>query len=123
MEQPQSSSSQQLTPANELVPLEFQVAIGRCNNKTTLQNIPCLKECKQVPNANNTTHFMVDKKDIIYTLDMFRTALKLPTKTVEKLFIPPADFPYINEFLKIISYQGQLQRVTGFFVKNLAQPW
>ncbi|GJZ88576.1 hypothetical protein Tco_0660358 [Tanacetum coccineum] len=142
MEQPQSSSSQQITPAIELVPLDFQVVIGRCNNKTTLLNIPCPYECrivgqilkdyalssvltstadvpaiyiqlvwmmvKQVLNANDIICFMVEKENIIYTLDMFRTALKLPTETAKKPFIPPTDFPYIKEFLKIIGYQGPM---------------
>ncbi|GJS31198.1 hypothetical protein Tco_0491818 [Tanacetum coccineum] len=62
MEQPQSSSSQHIKTANELVPLDYQVAIERCNNKTTLPKIPCPKECritvKQVPNANDTIRFM-----------------------------------------------------------------
>ncbi|GJX69433.1 hypothetical protein Tco_0305160 [Tanacetum coccineum] len=42
------------------------------------------KTVKQVPNANDTIRFMVDKKEIIYTLDMFHAALKLPTKTAER---------------------------------------
>ncbi|GKE41999.1 hypothetical protein Tco_1469283, partial [Tanacetum coccineum] len=48
MDQPQSSSSQHITPANELVPLDYQVTIERCNNKTTLLKIPCPKECRIV---------------------------------------------------------------------------
>ncbi|GJX63397.1 hypothetical protein Tco_0296297 [Tanacetum coccineum] len=104
--------------------LNQQVSVGRCNNKTTLLNIPCSKECrivghilsdhvlsyaltatvdvpaiyiqqfyktvKQVPNANESIRFMLDKKDIIYI---------------------------------ILGYQGSLPRVSAFFVKNLAQPW
>ncbi|GJX86618.1 hypothetical protein Tco_0337392 [Tanacetum coccineum] len=127
MEQLQSSSSQQITPANELVPLNYQVSIGRCNNKTTLPNIPCPKECRIVGKIlkdhalSNALTATAD--DIIYTPDMFRTALKIPTAIAEKPFILPVDFPYIKEFLKILGYQGQLQRVSAFFVKNLAQPW
>nr|GEV26546.1 hypothetical protein [Tanacetum cinerariifolium] len=67
--------------------------------------------------------FKVNKKYIIHTLDMFRTAIELPTATAERPFIPPVDFPYIKEFLKILGYQGQLQRVSKFYVKNLAQLW
>ncbi|GJV03789.1 hypothetical protein Tco_1337358 [Tanacetum coccineum] len=63
---------------------------------------------KQVLNANDIIRFMVEKENIIYTLDMFRTALKLPTETAKKPFIPPTDFPYIKEFLKIIGYQGPM---------------
>ncbi|GJS33761.1 hypothetical protein Tco_0532143 [Tanacetum coccineum] len=104
MEQPQSSSAQQITPANELVPLDKH------------------KMVTQVPNVNESIRFMVDKKDIIYTLDMFRAALKLPTATDAQLFILHTNFDYIKDFLKILGYQGQLQRVSAFFVKNLAQP-
>ncbi|GKD07694.1 hypothetical protein Tco_1187379 [Tanacetum coccineum] len=102
MEQPQSSFAQKITPANELVPLNKQVAVGRCNNNTTLQNIPCLKNVgltvKQVPNANESIRFMVDKKDIIYTVDMFRATLKLPVETLEQPFIPPDDTPLVNMY-------------------------
>ncbi|GJZ34625.1 hypothetical protein Tco_0580442 [Tanacetum coccineum] len=65
------------------------------------------KTVKQVPNAKDTIRFMVDKTDIIYTLDMFRSALKLPTKTNQNLFIPSTDFSYIKEFLKIIGYEDK----------------
>ncbi|GJZ31419.1 hypothetical protein Tco_0576466 [Tanacetum coccineum] len=81
------------------------------------------KTVKQVPYANDTICFMLENKNIIYTLDMFPAALKLPITTVEKPFIPPANFSYIKEFLKILGYQGKLQRVSTFLVKNLAQPW
>ncbi|GJS59943.1 retrovirus-related pol polyprotein from transposon TNT 1-94, partial [Tanacetum coccineum] len=37
-----------------------------------------LRTVKQVPNANESIRFMVEKKDIIYTMDMFRATLKLP---------------------------------------------
>ncbi|GJT97109.1 hypothetical protein Tco_1092627 [Tanacetum coccineum] len=129
MEQPQSSSAQQITPTNELVPLANHVSIGRCNNKTTLLNIPCLKECR-IARQILTDHALsyvftaiTDKKDTIYTLDMCRAALKLPTSTAEQPFIRPADFDYIKAFLKILGYQGPLKRVSALFVKNLAQPW
>ncbi|GJS96905.1 hypothetical protein Tco_0803873 [Tanacetum coccineum] len=66
---------------------------------------------KQVPNANETICFMVDKQDITYTMDMFRATLKLPAETPEQPFIPPADFDYIRPFLKILGYQGPLSRI------------
>ncbi|GKG17897.1 hypothetical protein Tco_0372195, partial [Tanacetum coccineum] len=78
---------------------------------------------KQVPNANETIRFMVDKQEITYTVDMFRATLKLLVETPEQPFIPPADFDYIQPFLKILGYQGPLERVSAFFTKNLAQPW
>ncbi|GKE04132.1 hypothetical protein Tco_1396150 [Tanacetum coccineum] len=66
---------------------------------------------------------MVDKKDIIYTVDMFCATLKLLVETPKQPFIPPYDFDYIWPFLKILGYQGSLERVSAFFIKNLAQPW
>ncbi|GJY21016.1 hypothetical protein Tco_0393582 [Tanacetum coccineum] len=108
MEQQQSSSTQEITLVDQLVHPSNHVTIERCNNKAILPNIPCPKECriqfyrpvKQVPNANETIRFMVDKQDITYTMDMFRETLKLPAETPEQPFIPPADFDYIRPFLK-----------------------
>nr|GEZ69690.1 hypothetical protein [Tanacetum cinerariifolium] len=57
---------------------------------------------------------MVDKQEITYTVEMFCTSLKLPVETPEQPFIPPADFDYIQPFLKIIGYQGPLQRYPQF---------
>ncbi|GJX18031.1 hypothetical protein Tco_0218863 [Tanacetum coccineum] len=48
MEQSQSSSSQQITPADQRVHPSNHVTVRRCNNKTVLPNIPCLKECSIV---------------------------------------------------------------------------
>nr|GEV69046.1 hypothetical protein [Tanacetum cinerariifolium] len=45
---------------------------------------------------------MLDKKDIIYTLDMLCDALKLPNSTVEQPFILSTDFNYIKAFIKIL---------------------
>ncbi|GJV36912.1 hypothetical protein Tco_1409389 [Tanacetum coccineum] len=41
---------------------------------------------------------------------MFRATLKLPVETPKQPFIPPADFDYIQPFLKILGYQGPLER-------------
>ncbi|GJS77381.1 retrovirus-related pol polyprotein from transposon TNT 1-94 [Tanacetum coccineum] len=66
----------------------------------------CTLTVKQVPNANETIRFMVDKEEIIYTVDIFRSTLKLPVETPEQPFIPPATLEYIQPFLKIVGYQG-----------------
>ncbi|GJT44096.1 retrovirus-related pol polyprotein from transposon TNT 1-94 [Tanacetum coccineum] len=70
------------------------------------------KTVRQVSNANETIHFMVDKEDITYTMDMFRASLKLPVESPKQPFIPPAR-----------GYQGPIKKVSAFFTKNLAQPW
>nr|GEX98832.1 hypothetical protein [Tanacetum cinerariifolium] len=66
---------------------------------------------------------MDDKEEITNTVDMFRATLKLLVETPEQPFIPPAKFDYIKPFLRILSYQGILDKVSAFFTKNLAQPW
>ncbi|GJR48404.1 hypothetical protein Tco_1316507 [Tanacetum coccineum] len=41
----------------------------------------------------------------------------------DHLFIEPADLKFIQIFLKIIGYEGIVDKVSAFFTKNLAQPW
>ncbi|GJZ59155.1 hypothetical protein Tco_0614971 [Tanacetum coccineum] len=81
------------------------------------------KTVKQVPNANGTICFMIDRKEITYTVDMFRVTLKLPVKTLNNPFIEPADLKFIQRFLKIVGYEGIVDKVNAFYTKNLAQPW
>ncbi|GJX62590.1 hypothetical protein Tco_0295490, partial [Tanacetum coccineum] len=51
--------------------------------------------------ANETIHFMVNKEEITYTIDMFRSTLKLPVETPEQPFIPPTTLKFIQPFLKM----------------------
>ncbi|GKB82201.1 hypothetical protein Tco_0949096 [Tanacetum coccineum] len=44
------------------------------------------KTVKKVPNANETIHFMLDRKGITYTIDMFRLTLQLLVETLENPF-------------------------------------
>ncbi|GJV99250.1 hypothetical protein Tco_1554502 [Tanacetum coccineum] len=81
------------------------------------------KTVKKVLNANETICFMVNKQEITYTVDMFPLTLKLPVETPEQQFIPPGTLEYIQPFLKIIGYQGLVDKVSAFYTKNLAQPW
>nr|GEZ03805.1 hypothetical protein [Tanacetum cinerariifolium] len=81
------------------------------------------KTVKQVPNANGTICFMIDRKEITYTIIMFRATLKLPVETLDNLFIKPTDLKFIQRFLKIIAYEGIVDKVSTFYTKNLAQPW
>ncbi|GKD14312.1 hypothetical protein Tco_1198719, partial [Tanacetum coccineum] len=48
MEQPQSSTAQQITPADQLVHSSKFQKIRKCNNMAVLSNIPCTKECRIV---------------------------------------------------------------------------
>ncbi|GJU28259.1 retrovirus-related pol polyprotein from transposon TNT 1-94 [Tanacetum coccineum] len=48
MEQLQSSTTQQITPADQLIHSSKFQEIGKCNNMEVLPNIPCQKECRIV---------------------------------------------------------------------------
>ncbi|GJW81370.1 hypothetical protein Tco_0145345 [Tanacetum coccineum] len=58
------------------------------------------KTVKQVSNANNTI-----------------------LETPDNPFIEPADLKFIQRFLKIVGYEGIVDKVSAFYTKNLAQPW
>ncbi|GJW62726.1 hypothetical protein Tco_0112061 [Tanacetum coccineum] len=66
---------------------------------------------------------MVDKQKITYTFDMLCATLKLPVETPAHPFIAPTTLKYIQPFLKIVSYQGLVDKVSSFYTKNLAQSW
>ncbi|GJZ61265.1 hypothetical protein Tco_0617402 [Tanacetum coccineum] len=116
---------QQIVLADQLVP-KFQ-SIGRCNNYDVLQNIPCSVECKivrQILIDNALSYALTTSADeITYTVDMFRATLKLPVETPDNPFIKPADLKFIQIFLKIVGYEGIVNKVNAFYTKNLAQPW
>ncbi|GJV55343.1 hypothetical protein Tco_1456348 [Tanacetum coccineum] len=57
------------------------------------------KTVKKVPNANETIRFMLDRKEITYTVDMFCLTLQLPMETLENPFIAPATLEYIQPFI------------------------
>nr|GEX13208.1 retrovirus-related Pol polyprotein from transposon TNT 1-94 [Tanacetum cinerariifolium] len=73
-----------------------------------------LKTVKQVPNANEIICFMVHKEETTYTVDMFHSTLNLPVETPEQPFISPASLEYIQPFLKIVSYQGLVDKYPRF---------
>nr|GEY87652.1 hypothetical protein [Tanacetum cinerariifolium] len=81
------------------------------------------KTVSKVVIANETINFKVDRQEIVYTVDMFRSTLKLPVETLKNPFIAPTTMKFIQPFLKIIRYQGDVDKVSAFFIKNLAQPW
>ncbi|GJW87185.1 hypothetical protein Tco_0162525 [Tanacetum coccineum] len=153
MEQPQSSTTQQITLADQLVHSSKFQEIGKCNNMAVLPNIPYPMECrivgqlliddalsyaltatsdvpivyiqtvKQVPNHNETIHFMVDKQEITYTVDTFCVTLKIPVETPEQPFIPPASLEYIQPFLKIVGYQGLVDKVRKLLSKDYEEKY
>ncbi|GKD88198.1 hypothetical protein Tco_1363705 [Tanacetum coccineum] len=81
------------------------------------------KTVKPVVNTNETIRFMVNRHEITYTADMFCVTLKLPVEAPDHPFIAPATMKFIQSFLKIVGYQGLVDKVSAFYTKNLAQPW
>ncbi|GKC45104.1 hypothetical protein Tco_1062826, partial [Tanacetum coccineum] len=108
----------------------MSTAEAECNNYAVLPNIPCPRECRIVWQllVDHALSYALTAtadilKEITYTVDMFRVTLKLPVETPEQSFIPPATVEYIQPFLKIVGYQGFVDKVDAFYTKNLAQPW
>ncbi|GJV27926.1 ribonuclease H-like domain-containing protein [Tanacetum coccineum] len=54
----------------------------------------------------------VDKETITYIVDMFCDTLKIPVETPEQPFIEPGNLKFIQSFLKIVGYQGLVDKVT-----------
>ncbi|GJX91968.1 hypothetical protein Tco_0345294 [Tanacetum coccineum] len=53
----------------------------------------------------------MERKEITYTVDMFRSTLQLPVETLDNPFIAPTTLEYIQPFMKIVSYQGEVDKV------------
>nr|GEV20363.1 reverse transcriptase domain, reverse transcriptase zinc-binding domain protein [Tanacetum cinerariifolium] len=61
--------------------------------------------------------------EITYTVDMFCSTLNVPMENPAHPFIAPTTLKFIQPFLKISSYQGLVDKVIAFYMKNLAQLW
>ncbi|GKD59525.1 hypothetical protein Tco_1297034 [Tanacetum coccineum] len=105
MEQPQ-----QIISADQLVTTKYQ-SIRRYNNYVVLQNIPCSKDCKIMG------QILVD-----HALSYALTAT-INWKLLKNPFIAPTTLKFIQPFLKIVGYQGNVDKVNAFFTKYLAQLW
>ncbi|GJX68839.1 hypothetical protein Tco_0304566 [Tanacetum coccineum] len=81
------------------------------------------KTVSKVPDTKDTIKFKLDKQDILYAVDMFRSTLQLPVETTVNPFIAPATMKFIQPFMKIIGYQGVVDKVSAFYTKCLAQSW
>ncbi|GJS15756.1 hypothetical protein Tco_0410228 [Tanacetum coccineum] len=62
---------------------------------------------------------MFQLKEITYTVDMFRSTLKLLVETPKNPFIAPATLKFIHPFLKIIGYQGNVDKVGNVIVRGM----
>ncbi|GKF26889.1 hypothetical protein Tco_0082783, partial [Tanacetum coccineum] len=118
------SIAQQVIPTAQLV-LKFHT-IGRCNNYIVLQSIPCSPECKivgQILLDHPLSYSLTATTDFVYTVDMFRNILHLPVETPDNPFITSVNIETIKAFMNKVGYQGVVDKVSVFYMKNLAQPW
>ncbi|GJU28986.1 hypothetical protein Tco_1172575, partial [Tanacetum coccineum] len=113
--------------AAQLVP-KFHT-IERCNNYTVLQSILCSPECKifgQILLDHLLSYALTTTADVpafVYKVDMFRDILQLPVETPDNPFVPPVTIKTIEVFMNKVGYQGVVDKVSTFYMKNLAQPW
>ncbi|GKC03284.1 hypothetical protein Tco_0994894 [Tanacetum coccineum] len=95
--------AQQIIPVNQLVP-KFQ-SIRRYNNYVFW------KPVSKVPDTNDTIKFKMDRQEIVYTVDMFRSTLDLPIETTKNLFMAPTTMKFIQPFMQIVRYQGVVDKL------------
>ncbi|GJR01057.1 hypothetical protein Tco_0524041 [Tanacetum coccineum] len=67
--------------------------------------------------------FILNTQEFIYTVDMFRDILHLLVETPENPFVAPVNIEIIETFINRVGYQGVVDKVSAFYMKNLAQPW
>ncbi|GJV03610.1 hypothetical protein Tco_1337179 [Tanacetum coccineum] len=77
----------------------------------------------KVPGPEYTIKFMLNTQEFIYTVDMFRDILYLPVETPKNLFVALVNIETIKAFMNRVDYQGVVDKVNAFYMKNLAQSW
>ncbi|GKA58198.1 retrovirus-related pol polyprotein from transposon TNT 1-94 [Tanacetum coccineum] len=96
---------------------------------TATANVPAVylqqfwRTMSKVPDTEDTIKFMLDTRQFIYTVDMFRDTLQLQVETPENPFVALANIHTIEAFMNRVGYQVVADKVSYFFMKNLAQPW
>ncbi|GJU08515.1 hypothetical protein Tco_1124945 [Tanacetum coccineum] len=116
--------AQQAIPAAQLVPKYH--TIGRCNNYTVLYSIPCSLECKiigQILLDHPLSYALTAIADVptVYLQQFWRTVSKvLGPEEMIKFMLNTQQFVYTVD---MVGYQGVVDKVSAFYMKNLAQPW
>ncbi|GJZ26426.1 retrovirus-related pol polyprotein from transposon TNT 1-94 [Tanacetum coccineum] len=100
--------AQQVIPVAQLVP-KYPI-IRRCNNYAVLQSIPCSPECKivrQILLDHPLSYALTATADVpaVYLQQFWRTISKVPGPE------------------ETAGYQGVVDKVSAFYMKNLAQLW
>nr|GEV78645.1 hypothetical protein [Tanacetum cinerariifolium]GEV85064.1 hypothetical protein [Tanacetum cinerariifolium] len=60
-----------------------------------------------------------DQEETTYIVDIFHATRKLPVETPEQPFIPPATLEYIQPFLKIVFYQGFVDKQKKYVIQYI----
>ncbi|GJZ68951.1 hypothetical protein Tco_0632501 [Tanacetum coccineum] len=105
--------AQQVIPTAQLV-LKFYI-IGRYNNYTVLQSIPCSPKCQivgQILLDHPLSYALTATADVlfVYTLDMFQDILHLPVETPNNPFVAPVNIETIEAFMNKVGYQGVVDK-------------
>ncbi|GKE10615.1 hypothetical protein Tco_1414166 [Tanacetum coccineum] len=77
----------------------------------------------KVHDTEDTIKFKLDTQEIIYTVDMFRDTINMPVETQENPFVALVNIEIIESFMNRVGYKGVVDKVSTFYMKNLAQPW
>ncbi|GJW66437.1 hypothetical protein Tco_0120861 [Tanacetum coccineum] len=114
----QSQSSAQLLIIEQLVPMEFQIPIGKLNSKDVLPTLTCPKPCKIIgeilkDHSLRSALTLSAPAPIIYMQQLY----------TQKSFVQPIEYLTIQKVLKIIGYEAEATSATKFLVKHLTQPW
>ncbi|GJS65219.1 retrotransposon protein, putative, ty1-copia subclass [Tanacetum coccineum] len=66
---------------------------------------------------------MLDTEKFTYNVDMLHDTLHLLVETLENPFVAPVNIQTIEALMKRVGYQGVVDKLSAFYMKNLAQPW
>ncbi|GKC50387.1 hypothetical protein Tco_1073132, partial [Tanacetum coccineum] len=109
--------------AAQLVPIYH--TIGRCNNYVVLQSIPCSPECKIVRKIllDHLLSYALTATVDVPIVGYVPSHSHLPAETLENPFVAPVNIQTIEAFMNKVGYQGVVDKVSAFYMQNLAQPW
>ncbi|GJX43604.1 hypothetical protein Tco_0260280 [Tanacetum coccineum] len=86
--------------------------------------IPCSPECKivgQILLDHPLSYALTTTADVpvVYLQQFWQTVHKTP----DNPFVAPVTIEIIESFMNKVGYQGVVDKVSTFYMKNLAQPW
>ncbi|GJX00473.1 hypothetical protein Tco_0184386 [Tanacetum coccineum] len=101
------------------------LGIRRCNNYDMLKSIPCSPECKIVEKIlldHPLSYALTATADVpVVYLQQFQDSSQM--ETPDNPFVAPVTIEIIESFMNKVDYQDVVDKVSDFYMKNLAQPW